>query len=232
MDVTEHRPAIWFFAGTDTDVGKTYCAAAVAAKLTHSGKRIGVYKPVESGCRRDNGQLVPADAHRLWRAAGRPRTLEEVCPQRFEAPLAPPQAARLEAREVDAELLRRGAVCWENGGYDVVLVEGAGGLMSPLADGILNLDLVRLFPTARLLIVAANRLGAIHQTLATCEAAKRGGVAPAGILLSAATSLSDDSAATNAADIARYSDVPVLEEVAFGGTVGKLDWIERIEARG
>lgn len=225
MGVTEHRPVIWFFAGTDTDVGKTYCAAAVAAELRHSGKRVGVYKPVESGCRRADGQLLPADAHRLWQAAGRPRTLQDVCPQRFEAPLAPPQAARLEGRAVDAELLRRGAACWENGAYDVVLVEGAGGLMSPLADGMLNLDLVRLFPTARLLIVAANRLGAIHQTLATCEAAKRGGIAPAGILLSASAADSDDSAATNAADIARYSDVPVLSEVAFGGTLDTLDWI-------
>lgn len=224
--MTEPRPPIVFFAGTDTGVGKTYCAALVAAKLTHSGKRVGVYKPVESGCARRGDELVAEDARRLWQAAGQPRSLEEVCPQRFEAPLAPPEAARREGREVDLELLREGAACWEDASYDLLLIEGAGGLMSPLADGVLNLDLVHQFPGARLWIVAANRLGAIHQTLATCAAAQHRGVTPAGILLSSAAPQQDDSIASNAEQIARYSDVPVLAEIPFGATPETINWPE------
>ena len=121
-----------FFAGTDTEVGKTYTAALVASHLRQQGKRVGVYKPVASGCLRRGDQLVAEDAVALWEAAGKPRTLEEVCPQRFEKPVAPPEAAAAEGKQVDAERLRSGAEPWLTD-CDVLLIEGAGGLFSPLA---------------------------------------------------------------------------------------------------
>ena len=67
-----------FFAGTDTEVGKTYTAALVTRRLTLAGKRVGVYKPVASGCIDNGERLVAEDAVALWEAAGSPRTLEEV----------------------------------------------------------------------------------------------------------------------------------------------------------
>ena len=67
-----------FFAGTDTEVGKTYIASLVAIRLRQLGRRVGVYKPVASGCSESAGKLVAEDAVALWEAAGRPRTLEEV----------------------------------------------------------------------------------------------------------------------------------------------------------
>src|SRR3954453_22497094 len=97
-----------FITGTGTGVGKTYVGALVARSLRDAGKRVGVYKPVASGCEMCAGELVSADAVALWEAAGRPGTLEQVCPQLFAAPLAPHLAARQEARLVDSKLLRDG----------------------------------------------------------------------------------------------------------------------------
>ncbi len=78
-----------FITGTDTEVGKTCVAALIAAELAAAGHRVGVYKPAASGCSRQDGRLVADDAVALWKAAGSPGTLDEVCPQRFAAPLRP-----------------------------------------------------------------------------------------------------------------------------------------------
>ncbi len=215
-----------FFAGTDTDVGKTFVTALVARMLRHAGKRVAVYKPVASGCRTVDGAMIADDAVALWEAAGRPLTLDAVCPQRFLEPLAPPEAAAAEGKTVDAELLQSGATLWEDG-FDVLLIEGAGGLLSPLANGVLNIDLVRQLKSS-LVIVAANRLGAIHQTLATCAAAKQQGVTPRGILLSDPTGAMEASIASNAAQIERYCDVPILGSVPFGGSEADVASVQKL----
>ena len=121
-----------FIAGTNTGVGKTHVAAMIARALAASGRRVGVYKPAASGCREAAEGLIADDAVALWEAAGQPLTLAQVCPQRFLAPLAPPRAALAEGRRVDAALLRTGLEPWL-AASDVVVVEGAGGLMSPLS---------------------------------------------------------------------------------------------------
>lgn len=220
---SESMPTTVFVSGTDTDVGKTYCAAAIARRLVHSGVPVGVYKPVASGCRRQVEGWIADDARLLWLAAGRPRTLRDVCPQCFEAALAPPEAARLAGSRVDPERLRGGAVAWQQGGFEVLLIEGAGGLFSPIAEGVLNIDLVAQFPGARLVIVAANRLGAIHQVVATCEAAMARGVTPTAILLSRCGSVEEPAADGNAAQIRRHCAVPLAGEIAFGGDATDVD---------
>ncbi|NND99168.1 MAG: dethiobiotin synthase [Pirellulaceae bacterium] len=196
-------------------MGKTYAAALITEALVHSGVNVGVYKPVASGCRLDGGKMIADDALKLWESAGKPLSLDAVCPQKFLAPLAPPAAAADEGRSVNAELLRNGAVAWESN-CDWLIIEGAGGLFSPLAEGVLNIDLFLQFDNAQLVLVASNRLGVIHQTLATCAAAERQGVTVAGIILCCPQERRDDSADRNAAEIAKYTDVPVWAEIAFG----------------
>ena len=78
---------------------------AAAVHLVAAGKKVGVYKPVASGCELRDGKLVSADAVALWEASGRQAVLHEVCPQRFLAPLAPAAAAAAEGRTVDDALL-------------------------------------------------------------------------------------------------------------------------------
>lgn len=205
-----------FIAGTNTEVGKTYVASLIAKALHQAGHRVGVYKPVASGCRREAGKLIAEDAEMLWQAAGQPGEFAQVCPQCFELPVAPPQAAKAEGREVDARLLRTGLDYWR-ANCDVVLVEGAGGLMSPLSDEDYNISLaVDLgFP---LVIVSANELGTINATLQTVITArvKAPQLPIAGIVLNQPTSRRDDSMATNAEDIAQHSDAPLLACVEYG----------------
>lgn len=183
--MTGKRPQGLFVSGTNTGVGKTFVAAELARSLLARGLRVGVYKPVLSGYQteslgtREIGNL-PIDTQEdafqadddvyLWRAAGCPGELSQVCPQRFRAPLAPHLAARSEGRVVNSQLLRTGVQPWIESS-DVVLVEGAGGLFSPISDTELNADLATDFGWP-VLLVATNTLGVIHSTLATLFAAR------------------------------------------------------------
>jgi len=170
----------FFITATDTDAGKTVVAATIARALraTPSPPRVGVYKPVASGVTTAGS----GDAGVLWEAAGEPLALGRVCPQSFTTPLAPHHAARIEGTAVDENLLRAGLEPWL-AASDVVLIEGAGGLFSPVSDRLLNADLARDFAYPAV-IVDAGRLGCIGRVLATVTAARASGVAIAAVVLS------------------------------------------------
>lgn len=230
-----------FITGTGTGVGKTYVGALIARELHKSGKRVGVYKPVASGCEMRGGELHADDAIALWDAAGRPGTLEAVCPQKFAVPVAPHLAARMQGRRVDVELLRRGIHFWRENS-DFVLVEGAGGLMSPISDDDYNADLAAEFGFP-LLVVASNELGAINATLQTLitaaccatgsvrhEAGEKAdaGLQVAGIILNSSRPHTDDpSVDSNADEIARRCVPPLLAIVEHGGSFDRnVDWFQ------
>ncbi len=212
-----------FITGTDTNVGKTYVTALIARQLVAAGKRVGVYKPAASGCAGDEAD----DPFVLWEAAGRPATIEAVCPQRFAAPLAPHLAARAEGKEVDVELLRSGIDFWRDRS-DIILVEGIGGLMSPVSDDEYVADLAFDFGFP-LIVVAPNALGVINQTLQTLITAStfRDGLDVAGIVLNdlhEARASNDPSMQSNAAELAARCIPPIL------ATVGEdfdraVDWM-------
>jgi dethiobiotin synthetase len=215
-----------FIAGTDTDVGKTYVTAAIARQLVAEGKKVGVYKPAASGCAFDETD----DPHILWEAAGKPGELQHVCPQRFAAPLAPHLAARAEGKEVDAELLRSGLDYWRER-CDVVLVEGIGGLMSPVTDDEYVADLALDFGFP-LIVVALNALGVINQTLQTLITAAtfRDGLDVAGLVLNSAATLGDDdpSRQSNLDELAARCVPPILTELRRGADkfVRQVDWFD------
>ena len=215
-----------FITGNDTGVGKTYATALIARALAAGGHKVGVYKPVASGCRREGGRLICDDAVALWEAAGRPGELGRVCPQQFEAAIAPPMAAREEGKQVNEELLRSGLDYWTLRS-EIVLVEGAGGLMSPITDSEYVADLAYDFRYP-LIVVARNQLGVINQTLQTLIVAMtfRHGLDVAGVVLDqGAPPSSDASVATNREELQSRCVPPVLAEVAWqGGFDREVDW--------
>ena len=199
-----------FVTGTDTGVGKTYVAAAIIRALRRSGVSVGAYKPAVSGSRMEPAGLVWDDLIRLQAALEGSVPIERISPQRFAAPLAPPAAARLEGRTVDHALLRKGLEWWRDKAQ-VVVVEGAGGLLSPISSSDLVADLARDlgFP---LVIVARLSLGTINHTLLTVEAARARGLAIAGIVLNQPVppDPADASVQSNPAELAARCDVPIL----------------------
>ena len=227
MTKPEARIPGLFVTGTDTGVGKTYVAALIARQLHRSGRRVGVYKPVASGCVEESGRLVSEDAQVLWEAAGRPGELERVCPQRFRAPVAPHLAAAEEGQQIDEDLLRRGIEYWQQQS-EVILVEGVGGLMCPLGDDIYVADLAHDFEYP-LVVVARNALGTINLTLQTlitatafCE-----GLPIAGVVLNRTSAAPDPSTAGNRKELESRSGPPILAEVAWGADRfdAEVDWM-------
>jgi dethiobiotin synthetase len=225
-----------FITGTGTGIGKTYVTARIARALLAAGKRVGIYKPVASDCELLDDELVSPDAVALWEAAGKLGSLNQVCPQVFAAPLAPPLAARAEGRRVDAKLLRTGVDFWRETS-EIVLVEGVGGLMSPLSDDDYNADLAAEFGYP-LIVVTANVLGTINATLQTLITASTfcDGLDVAGIVLNSPAARSDDrSTDSNPDELARRCVPPLLATVDFGGEFDReVDWwgIARSEERG
>jgi dethiobiotin synthetase len=225
-----------FVVGTDTSVGKTVVAARIAADLVRRGAKVGVYKPAASACVWEGERLVSEDAVALWEAAGRRGELEAVCPQRFLAPLAPHLAAREEGKEIDGALLRRGIDCWRERS-DVVIVEGAGGLMSPLGDDeyVANLAAEFGFP---LIVVVPNRIGAINAALTTLMAAEvfRQPLALAGIVLNDVLppGADDPSVRSNRLELERRCRVPVLTQLGYNAEEfdREVDWIALAGASG
>jgi dethiobiotin synthetase len=173
--------------GTDTAVGKTWISSILIRLLNQAGIRTGGYKPVCSGAElSQDGSTFWADVDALRTACpsnpeGEVVSEDLVCPQRFQSPVAPNVAARLEGREVEDLLLREGVNAWR-GKVKQLVVEGAGGLYCPLSDRTTVLDLaVDLQPTV--VVVAANRLGVISHTRLTVETLKRHGLNIAAMVL-------------------------------------------------
>jgi dethiobiotin synthetase len=192
-----------FVTGTDTGVGKTFVASALATALRARERRVGVVKPVETGV-----VCEPEDALALRAAAGDPAPLDDVCPYRLRAPLAPAVAARLEGVRINVDhlvaLIER-----RSREVDVLLVEGAGGLLVPIAGRITWAELAARLALP-LLIVAANRLGTVNHCALTARAAATAGLRVHGFVLSQPTPQTDESAATNADTIASLTGLPVL----------------------
>jgi dethiobiotin synthetase len=178
MPVELPCPAL-FVTGTDTGVGKTIVAAALARFLTVEGLRVGVMKPVETGV--EEPAYPGGDAQLLAWAAGATDPDELIAPCRLKAPVAPTQAAEIEGTQVDPGLLEN-ALSTLARDKDFIIIEGAGGLMVPVRGGFLMADLVKQF-NVPLLIVARTGLGTLNHTLLTVYAAQTMGIKVAGILL-------------------------------------------------
>jgi dethiobiotin synthetase len=184
-----------FITGTDTGVGKTVLAALLVRYLRARGVNAAALKPVGSGSR--------SDARELQAAMNRALTLDEINPWHFRAPIAPLPAARREHRRVRlADVLAQ--VRKMQNRFDVVLVEGAGGLLSPLGEDFNSGDLLAAL-RATPMVVGPNRIGVVNQVLLTLGALPRGLAARARVVLMS-TPRPDVSTKTNAGLLAELFD--------------------------
>ncbi|XZE46175.1 dethiobiotin synthase [Pirellulaceae bacterium SH467] len=201
-----------FVTGTDTDVGKTYVGCLLLEHLMNASVKARAYKPVASGFAEASG----SDGSRLWNATGRQGDFESVSPQRFAAPFAPTVAAAMEGKAVDEARILTG---WreQTERCDFLLVEGAGGLFSPVSNRYTNADLIRLFQS-RAMLVAGWKLGLVHQVVCCLVAARSIGIRFERIVLSEAVPQSDAAAASHLgllyeslAQDPEWSSIPITE---------------------
>jgi dethiobiotin synthetase len=206
-----------FVTGTDTGVGKTVVACGLTRGLRARGLDLGVMKPVETGV----DERGPLDAQALRAAGGDVDPLDLVCPLRFALPAAPTVAAAAEGGRVDlarieaahAELAAR---------HDMLVVEGAGGLLVPLDESHDMADLARKLGLA-IVVCARASLGTINHTRLTLEVLEARGLECAGVVIS------HGAGPISAADEANLQDlrdrlgplllgeVPALDEPVLAG---------------
>ena len=202
-----------FLTGTDTGVGKTLVSAALAYLLAQKGVRVGVAKPFESGV--SDPTNLGEDGCLLRWASGSQEDTDRITPYRLREPLAPGLAARREGVDINwlsvVETIREG-----KGRCDFQLVEGAGGVLVPLAGSHLVADLAKELALP-LLIVARAGLGTINHTLLTLESARTRGLKVAGWIINGLPTTPNVAEQHAAEEIARLTDIPcwgVLPQVA------------------
>ena len=192
--------------GTDTGVGKTVVACAIAAGLRRRGLRVAGMKPIETGVSADD---ATRDGARLARAAGSTLPLSMLAPLTYPDPVAPLVAARRTGSPVDLALLDHAMRAASND-TDALVVEGAGGLLVPITE---RLAYDTLFSRWKLdaVVVAANRLGVINHTRLTIAALRATGITISMVVVNSVAAESDTSANENAAIIAELENVPIVE---------------------
>jgi len=200
-------PKGYFITGSDTDVGKTYIACEIVRQLNRLGINTETRKPAESGCVVSNdGDLLTHDAAALQQANATHEPIERICPNRYRAALAPHRAARLEDRTVSLQALID--ACQRDDPAHCLIVEGAGGFYSPLAEDGLNADLANALQLP-VIIVVNDRVGAVNQALMTLQSVINSKLHVAAVILNRVAPL-DDTGMDNASDIKSYCNSPVF----------------------
>ena len=204
-----------FVTGTGTEVGKTVVAAVIARTLAAEGSRVAVFKPAVSGLE-DEGE---SDHALLRRASGSPQSDPDIAPYRFDPPASPHLAAALAGEEIDPERLRRTAR-EAAANADVLVCEGVGGLLVPLACRVsrnicdqgdtpyLVRDLAADLGYP-MVIVASPGLGTINHTLLTLEAARGAGLEIASVVLTPWPEQPSEVECSNRETIATLGEVEV-----------------------
>jgi dethiobiotin synthetase len=188
-----------FVTGTDTEVGKTVVSCGLVALLKSQGVKVGVMKPIASGGRQD--------AVQLRKAAGISESLDVVNPQYFKAPLAPTVAASLERRHINMDTIYR-SYWFLQKHYDVVVVEGIGGVKVPLGESTYIVDLIQALRLPALVVSRAG-LGTLNHTLLTLDALEAEKVSVMGVLLNGSHGKTP-AEKTNAEALQDHTATPVL----------------------
>ncbi len=195
-----------FITGTDTGVGKTMVAGAIARALAPCG--VGVMKPIETGCRRRKGELFSSDGSYLKTAARSDDPIQLITPCLYRHPLAPWSASILEKKRVD---LKKIVECYRQlrQKHSFLIVEGIGGLLVPITAHTHLIDIILLL-NLPVILVARSGLGTINHTLLTLRYGAEHGVRFLGLILNQTTPTSTLADRTNPKILSDQTDIPLL----------------------
>lgn len=211
-----------FVCGTDTDVGKTYVTGKLIQALNQQGIRAGGFKPVESGCQLKGKKLIPTDALHLKTMGNMPEDLSIINPYSFKEPLAPGIAAKRVGKKISFAKIEKNLRVLQKK-YDILFVEGAGGLLVPITQNKTNLDLIH-YLNIPVLIIARLGLGTINHTLLTVVHLKKNSIPILGVFLNATTSEKSLATQTNPKileKLLKKEGVPLLGVVGYAKNLSR-----------
>jgi dethiobiotin synthetase len=217
-----------FVTGTDTGVGKTLIAGAIARILTDKGLKVGVFKPIATGCKRSPVRrsasevgwdgLISDDTEFLSWCANSDLSLSTITPVGYHTPAAPIVSAACDGSAIDFDRIAAAYkdICQNS---DIVIVEGIGGVRVPLTEEFDLLDLAVEFALPAV-IVARPNLGTINHTLMTIDCVRAAKLKIAGVVVNGYNATESTTAEDTAAEtIAKCSDTDILSVVPFDETV-------------
>ena len=213
----------FFITGTDTGIGKTAFTCGLAQLLRNSGIDVGVMKPFATGIPQKNG-FQSEDVSLLVRYSGTSDPENMINPFFFPISASPYTAAKKLGKNIDIDLVLSNFEKLQSN-HDVVLVEGIGGIMTPILKDYFVIDLIKDL-NLDTMIVASSKIGTINHTLLTLNLCKKYGVNVSGLVIN---DLGVDNYDLNdlAADLVSLSGVDVISKIPRLDDVGKLSTLLR-----
>lgn len=211
----------FFITGTDTGVGKTIVAGALIKIAQSFGLKACGMKPLETGCKKINGELFPSDGDFLKKMSGVDEPLKLITPCTYENPLAPMVAADIEKRQVDMNAIKESFKTL-SGRYDTIIVEGAGGLLVPITKNYFMIDLIKDFHLPAI-IVSKPGLGTINHTLLTLNHALANKINIAGIII--------NYAHLHQGTIAEDTNMQAIKELSSAPVIGNFPYLAEASDR-
>ena len=196
-----------FISGTGTDVGKTYVTENLIYLLKAKGFTVSPYKPIETGCKKNKSKLIPSDASKFHKLIDKEIDIDLINPYRFQQPISPNRAIRLANKKIFIDdYISRSKLLPKN---DYLIVEGAGGLYSPISTDGYNIDLIKKMKIPTVL-VAKDEIGVINNILLSLDLLKKYKISVLAIILNKINSLQPNGM-DNHKDMKSLTKIPLIK---------------------
>ena len=196
-----------FITGTNTEVGKTFITKNIINHVQLKGYSVSPYKPVETGCIKKSSTLIPRDSMIYFRAVNKKIALDQINPYRFLEPISPAAAIKRSKRKVTINDYISKLKDLPNS--DLTIIEGAGGLCSPLAPDGYNIDLIRKVKVPTVL-VAKDEIGVINNVILSLSMLQKYKIRVLAIVLNRKVSSQPDGM-NNYQEIKSLTKVPLIQ---------------------
>ena len=196
-----------FITGTNTEVGKTFITKNLIVRIQLKGYSVSPYKPVETGCIKKSLTLIPRDSMIYFRAINKKIALDQINPYRFLEPISPAAAIKRSKRKVTINDYLSKLKDLPNS--DLTIIEGAGGLCSPLAPDGYNIDLIRKAKVSTVL-VAKDEIGVINNVILSVSMLQKYKIKVLAIVLNRKVSSQPDGM-NNYQEIKSLTKVPLIQ---------------------
>lgn len=196
-----------FITGTNTEVGKTFVTKNLIERIQLKGYSVSPYKPVETGCIEKSLKLIPRDSMIYFRAINKKIALDQINPYRFLEPISPAAAIKRSKRKVTINHYLSKLKDLPNS--DLTIIEGAGGLCSPLAPDGYNIDLIRKAKVSTVL-VAKDEIGVINNVILSLSMILKYKIKVLAIVLNRKVSSQPDGM-NNYQEIKSLTKVPLIQ---------------------